>query len=165
MAGREALVKATCARSLGWDDNEEKAVDRMTAIGLAARKNELGAAMLHAESLDAEALRKVVLLVVRRLNHSHRISRGFGEKIAVAVLREYMNPHCPACGGKRETHIEGEAVIVCLHCEGLGLHRYTDASRAEMIGGRYNKTAYESALRYVRDAMVGMVSAANGRLG
>jgi hypothetical protein len=165
MAGRESLVKSTCASSLVWDENTERAVDRMTAIGMVARNNELGAAMLHAEALDAVALRKVVLLVVRHLHHTHRIARGFGEKIAIAVMREYMQPGCPTCGGQREIRNEGEAVHICAACGGTGVHRYTDSSREGMIGGRYNKAAYESALRQVRDAMAGVVSAANGRLG
>jgi hypothetical protein len=159
--GKETLVKATCTSSLAWDDNQERAVDRMTAIGVAARRNELGAALLRVESLDESALRKVILLVTRRLNHRHRIARGFAEKMAGAILQEFLNPHCPACGGKREIHLDGHPVIACHACSGSGTRRYTDTARCSMVGGGYNKAAYEHGLGYVREAMAGMVSAAN----
>ena len=97
--GKEAMIKSTVASSLEWDENAERAVDRVTAIALAARRNELGSAMLRVEALDDATLRKAVLLVARRLNHQFRIARDFAERMAVAAVQEYMQPGSVTCGG------------------------------------------------------------------
>jgi hypothetical protein len=152
------------AGSLVWDENQEKAVDRVVAIAYAARNNELGAALLRVEALDAAALRKVNLLVVRRLNHKHRITRGFAGRMVLAVMQECLHPGCVYCGGKGETHREAEIITICTICNGSGLHRFTDGDRRAMIGGTYNKAAYEFALGLVRDSLRNVVAAANYRL-
>lgn len=161
--GHETLIKCTVAGSLEWDDNNERAVDRVTAIGMSARRNELGAAMLHAEALDEAAMRKVILLVVRKLNHKHRIARGFANRIALAVLHETMCPGCIYCGGKGEIQ-QGDMVTGCSVCNGTGWHRYTDADRSSLVGGAYNKVAYDAALAQVRDALSLIVRTARSHL-
>lgn len=159
--GRETLIKATVAGSLEWDIHEQ-AVDRITALALS--RNAIGSAMIHADGLDAQSLRKVVFLVVRKLNHRYRLNRGFGEKIVLAALKELMQPHCPTCNGKGEIHNEGEAVVGCQSCSGTGLHRYSDSVRAELIGGSLHGKAYSFAIASIRDAVSVTVLIANNRL-
>jgi len=162
--GHERLIKAGIAHSLAWNDNEECCVDRVTAIGFSSKCNEVGDAMLRVDALDADALRKVILLVVRRLNHRHRIERNFAKKLAFASLHEYMRPNCIYCGGKGETHRKGTLVTVCAYCNGSGLHRYADRDRVALIGGNYNQRAYEDALAYVRDVVRSIVVDSDRRL-
>lgn len=162
--GHESLIRSLTAHSLEWHDNMERTIDRVTAIGFAARHNEIGEAMLRVDALDADALHKVILLIIRRLNHRHRIERGFAKKIAFATLHEFMRPNCIHCGGKGNVYRKGAAVTVCLHCQGSGLHRYSDKDRASLIGGNFNQRAYEDAISYVRDALKTVVVDCNKRL-
>ena len=64
--GHEALNKAVSATSLAWK-TEESQVDRVTAIGMGSKNNELGAAIIHAESLDRRAIVQVINLVAHKL--------------------------------------------------------------------------------------------------
>lgn len=162
--GFERLIKSVEAHSLGWKTTEECAVDRITAIGLAAGGNETGEAMLRVNALDASALRKVIFLVARRLNHRLNITRGYGEKLAIAALHEYLRPHCYYCGGKGQHYQKGAAVRACPYCQGSGLHRFSDTDRAMLIGASYNQRAYEEALAYLRDSIRTIVINADRRL-
>jgi hypothetical protein len=121
--------------------------------------------MLRVDALDVSALHKVILLVIRRLNHHHRIERGFAKKIAFATLHEYMRPNCIYCGGKGEEHRKGRVVTVCSYCGGSGLHRYSDKDRKALVGGGFNQRTYEDAIAFVRDAVRAIVVSTNGRLG
>ncbi len=162
--GHETLIRCTIASSLAWDENVEKQIDRVTAIAFASRRNELGAAMLRVEALDAQAMRKVVLLVVRRLNHKHHITRGFAERMVMAVLQEILQPGCTTCCGKGEIHREAETVTVCQNCGGTGLHRFADRDRLAMVGGTFNREAYDYALCLIRDSLKNILNSANNRL-
>lgn len=162
--GRETLIRATMASSLAWDDNHQKPVDIVTAIALSSKHNELGSLMLRVEALDAQSMRGVILLIIRRLNHKHHITRGCAERMAQSVLTECLQPHCPDCGGCGELHHDGEAVLTCTHCSGSGFRRYTDQDRLTMIGSPYNSKAYTGALGWVRDALREIVNGANNRL-
>lgn len=162
--GQERLIRATISKSLAWDETQETSIDRITAIGFAARNNEIGDAMLRVDALDAHSLHKVILLLIRRLNQKHHIARGFGQKIAFAVLHEYMRPNCIHCGGKGNVYRKSSIVTVCSHCNGSGLHRYSDSDRASLIGGNINQRAYEDAMGYVRDAVRAIVVNSDKRL-
>lgn len=161
--GREQLVKSTMASSLAWDDTNERAVDRVTAIGMAAKKNEIGAAMLRVEALDESALRRVILLSIRNLNHKHRISRGMAERISLAVLREHLQQSCSCCGGIGEIKVS-DVVSICPECLNTGRRRYTDSDRKLMVGGKCSEHAYDAALTYIRDSLSAIVSSAGMRL-
>jgi len=163
--GHERLIRCLPSRSLRWNENEEYSIDRITAIGFASRYNEVGEAMLRVDALDVGALHKVILLVIRRLNHQYNITSGFAKKMAFATLHEYMRPNCIYCGGKRDEHRKGRVVTVCSYCGGSGLHRYSDKDRKALVGGAFNQKAYEDALGYVRDAVRAIVMNTDKRLG
>ena len=162
--GHERLIKSVIARSLGWRATEECAVDRVTAIGLAAARNEAGDTLLRVNALDGAAMHKVILLVVRRLNHKMGIPREFARKMAIAALHEYLRPNCTHCGGRGNHYQKGAAVRVCPHCGGNGLHYYSDMERAQLIGGNYNHRAYDDALTFLRDSIRALVVSADKRL-
>lgn len=164
---RETLIKATVTTSLGFDANveAETAVDRIIAIACASRQNELGATILHAEGLDAPSLRKAVLIVARRLNRKCKITLDIGQCIALASLKELLNPHCPDCGGMAFHYHDGQVVKVCSTCNGSGLHRYTDTERANMAGlSKIPIKVYELAIADARDALANAVRLADSRL-
>lgn len=163
--GHERLIRSLPPRSLGWHETQECSIDRILAIGLASRRNEVGEAMLRVDALDAAALHKVLLLVIRHLYHRHHVSRGFAKKIAFATLHEYMRPNCIHCGGKGNVYKTSSVVKACSHCAGSGLHRYSDRDRASLVGGRFSQRVYEDALGYVRDAVRAIVVNTDRRLG
>ena len=160
--GRESIVKSTVATSLGWDENLEKQVDRVTALGMATRKNHLGSAIVHAEALDADSMRKVVLLVTRHIIKECRIARTHAERIAFSALQEHLKPRCRACGGI--PYLEARVAECCPACGGTGLHRYGNTERRNMCGGKYNEKAYEAALNEIRDRLSAAVRGAGDRL-
>ncbi|HLP99199.1 MAG TPA: hypothetical protein VK149_12230 [Sideroxyarcus sp.] len=160
--GREALAKAVVASSLGWDENQERQIDRVTALGMATRKNELGAAIVHAEALDESSIRKVVLLVARHVTIKTGVTRSHAEKVTTAALQEHLKPRCRACGGI--PYIEARVAQCCPSCGGTGLHRYGNMERRNLCGGKYNEKAYEAALNEIRDRLGAAVCGANGRL-
>ena len=162
--GTERLIKSVGAHSLTWESTEEGAVDRITAIGFAARRNELGETMLRVNGLEATSMRKAILLVTRHLNLHFNITRGFAQKMAKAALHEYLRPGCMYCGGKGHHYQRGQAVRACPYCGGTGLHRYSDSERAVLIGGNYHHKAYEEALASLRDSIRSLVINSDRRL-
>lgn len=163
--GKEALVKATVASSLGFDSNieQQRQVDRVMALGMASRGNQLGSAIVHAEGLDELARREVVLLSARRLVRKNRVNMDFARNIAYAAMMEYMHPRCRSCGGIPFS--DAKVSEVCPSCNGTGLHRYSDRERAEMAKTQNVPTRlYELALREIRDAVGFAVQGANRRL-
>jgi len=162
--GKEGLICCTIASSLAWNENQEQAVDRVMAISLSSKHNELGSLMLRTEAMDEQSTRKVILMIVRKLNHKYRITRGHAERMAVSLLQECLHPHCQSCGGRGELFNDGKSVLTCTHCVGSGLRRYTDTDRHNMVGGSFNRPAYEGALGFVRDSVRMVVSGARDRL-
>ena len=162
--GRERLIKSVGAHSLTWKSTEEGAVDRVTAIGFAAHRNEMGETMLRVNALDADAMNKAILLITRKIVHRLHLGRDYARKIAIAALHEILRPQCPYCGGRGAHYQKGHAVRVCLYCQGHALHRYTDTDRAMLIGGNYSERAYEDALSFARDSLRTIVINADRRL-
>ncbi len=165
--GQERLIKSVMAESLMWAETEERPVDRIAAIGLCMKHSRyvaVGDAMLRVDALDGQALRKVVLLVIRRLNKRYKVERGFAQRIAIATLHELLRTNCIHCGGKGVVHVKGSLSVTCTQCDGTGLHRYTDRDRQALVRGNYKREAYEDALNYLRDSVVAVVSASNRRL-
>lgn len=163
--GYERLVKSTIARTLQWSPTEENAVDQVAAIGLASRHDVLGSALLRMEALDAHATRQVIFLTSRRLAKRFKIERNYAKRVAVAVLHELMRPNCMYCGGKGETHESGKQVTDCPHCNGTGMHRYSNTERVHLLGQRtYNEKIYEDALSYVRECVRGIINRTAKRL-
>lgn len=152
--GHQRLIQSFPPHSLEWDF-EERTIDRITAVGFASREEEAGEAMLRVDALDHVALKKVILLIIRKLNHKFKITRGFAQKIAYAAMHEYLRSNCIYCGGKGESFQKGRVVTECKECGGTGQHRYSNKDRAALIGtgSRYNEKAYEEALTFVRDAV------------
>ena len=163
--GQERLIKCVDAHSLHWFETEERPIDRVIALAIASRGEETGEAMVRVGALDRNAVRRVIYLTARHLKYKCHITNSYGEKIALAVLHEYMRPNCIHCGGKGEAFHKGRATTRCPECEGTGKHRYSDSDRTALIGGNnYNEKAYELALAYIRDAMVNIRRKADARL-
>lgn len=164
----ERMIKCVTAHSLEWSITEERPVNRVAAIGLSMRLDPeliIGENMLRVDALDGAALRKVILLSLRRLSMRFRIQRGFGKKMVLAALHELLRQNCIHCGGIGTIHHKGAPSVTCSHCGGSGLHRYTDNDRKALIGSTYNHKAYEDVLSYLRDSTYEIVRRSEKRLG
>lgn len=162
---RETIIKSTIAGSLAWKETQEMPVDRVTALAIGTLGNDLGAVIAHAEAMDVQSMRKVVLLVARRLNHSLRLERGFAERIAIAALREFIDSKCPVCGGRGALQHENQVVVAsCTACDATGLHRYSDGERRAMLGSKLPRKGYDEAYRIIADSMASAVRGANTML-
>ena len=162
--GRERLIKSVGAHSLTWKSTEEGAVDRVTAIGFAAHRNEMGETMLRVNALDGSALNKAIFLITRYLVQRRHWTREFARKSAIAILHEVLRTQCIYCGGRGNHFQKGSPVHVCLYCQGTGLHRYSDADRVILSGSNYNEKKYEEALSFARDSLRTIVINADRRL-
>lgn len=164
---QESLIKCVMAHSLEWCETEERAIDRVTALGWCGRNNrrgEMGGALIRVDALDATALRKVIFLIVRRLHHKFHIQRGVAERMAIASLHELLRANCIHCGGRGKIDQHGAPTVTCEHCNGSGLHCYTDGDRMALIGSRYNHAAYDDILQYLRDSTREIVIVSDKRL-
>ena len=160
--GRESLVRTTSASNLAWDDNHEKSIDRVTALGIAAKENSMGVAVLHAEGLDEESLARTILLLARNMVKKSRCGMAYAKKIATAAMREHLMPKCRTCGGVQ--YDNARVATVCPSCRGTGLHRYTDTDRAQMAGIPRVTRLYTDALQMIRDSAANAARDASGRL-
>jgi hypothetical protein len=134
---REAYA-ATALANLGWDENHEKAIDRVAASG---KCSPLGLAFWKArymlESSAYQEARKglIILYKERYVNEDHPIA----VKVVEQCLHEYLSPFCQACKGAREL-VVNELKITCPACSGAGVKRYADEDRARAMQLSYGLT-------------------------
>lgn len=130
---REAISK-TLSSSLEWDDSEhETAVDKLTAFSYSDRMGTLLWRVKY--SNDASSYKPVVYLLAKSLP---RLNRGIAIRVAEQSLREWLASFCTSCSGSRVAR-DGDKVIDCQTCRGVGARRYTDAERAAFIGANMSK--------------------------
>jgi hypothetical protein len=130
---REAISK-TLTSSLEWDDSEhERAVDKLTAFSYSDRMGTLLWRIKY--SNDASSYKPAVYLLAKSLP---RLNRGMAIKVAEQALREWLANFCTSCSGSKVAR-DGEKVIDCPSCMGVGTRRYTDAERAAFIGASMSK--------------------------
>jgi hypothetical protein len=124
---------ATSHAGLGWDETQEKAVDRVAAAG---RASYLQANIWKACYLAED---RATLAAVRGLTHAYLArykndNAGIALKIVAQALHEYIYRQCKTCSGRGE--MRGALLVkVCEACSGTGIHRFDDdADRARRMG-------------------------------
>lgn len=160
---KETLAKAANSTDLGMVEGVVKDIDRVAAM---AGGDELGGLLLrYRESDQPQWARRIVQLVGRRVADKHRVTPNEATRIAIAALREFHSPHCVACHGARVMVLDN-LKIECESCHGSGKERFTDASRAEVIG-KYNSlidAAVATAHKVMANAAGALLAHAAGRL-
>ena len=105
------------------------AIDRVHALGLS---NGLGSDMLRfKDGLQPKSYNQVLYGLVGKTKG--KMSRGMATKLAELAIHEAVFHFCPECKGAKEM-IVGPLRITCRSCEGSGVRRHTDASRAVFLG-------------------------------
>ncbi|HYD35902.1 MAG TPA: zinc finger-like domain-containing protein [Vitreimonas sp.] len=131
---REAISKTLTSSSLEWDDSEhEGAVDKLTAFSYSDRMGTLLWRVKY--SNDASAYKPVVYLLAKSLP---RLNRSIAIKTSEQALREWLAEFCTSCSGSKVAR-DGDKVIDCPVCHGVGTRRYTDSERAAFIGANMSK--------------------------
>lgn len=128
---REAYA-ATHHANLDWNEERERAVDRVAAAGMC---DALGIALWKAKyMLEVAAYHesKKLLVALYRDGRSKFETPAIVEKIADQVLHEYLSDKCSACGGAKEL-VEDNLRVTCAKCDGSGVRRYTDMERARTM--------------------------------
>jgi hypothetical protein len=123
---REAYSRVSFA-SLEWDENAEKAIDRVAAAALA---NPLGLLLWKAKYLlEGDAYRRAQIALGEVYGKRYRDAAPIRAALVGQALREFLAPACRTCRGVGE-HMLEDRRVVCDTCAGTKIHRYTDMERA-----------------------------------
>lgn len=158
---REAFA-VTALASLEWDENRERAIDRVAASGKAG---ELGLLLWKAKyQLEVDSYRRAQKALVEIYGKRYRDSPTVAAAFVGQAMREYLSPSCRACHGVGE-YVVNDRRIVCETCGGSKIHRYSDEERARTMQVSYGLTkAGAHKLRWLLGLMGAEDSAVNFEL-
>ena len=141
MANLRETLAATAYSGLGWDENREKAIDRVAASGKADRLGlTLWKAKYMLESSAYIAAHNELMAIYRK---RYRDNQTVASAIVEQALREYLSPACRACRGVGEMMVN-ERRVICEACGGSSIHRYGDQERAKTMKISYSLTKASS---------------------
>lgn len=124
--------------NLAWDENQERAIDRIAASGKAAK---LGVYLWKSRyMLEVAAYHRAhdLLLVLYRRRYA-RDSITVAKAMVEQAMLEYIYPQCRACLGKGERMVD-EVLVMCDVCAGSRVHKYKDAERSRRMQISYSIT-------------------------
>ena len=128
---REAYA-ATAMAGLEWNEDAEKAIDRVAAAGFA---DALGIALWRSKYLnESKSYHDATKLLVTRYREgwSRFETQGVVEAIVDQVLHEHLSGMCRVCNGAKEL-IVGDLRVICTTCGGVGVRRFSDTERAQTM--------------------------------
>lgn len=127
---REPFASTSIA-GLGWDENREKAIDRVAAAGKAS---ELGVNLWKARyMLEVKAYQSTREGLVALYRERYR--REEPRLVASVIdqcLHEFLSPFCGSCNGAKEM-MAGDLKVTCQSCSGTGVRRYGNEERARAM--------------------------------
>lgn len=117
--------------NLAWNEREEKAIDRLTAMGMS---DQLGAALFRFKfASDAAAGKRALHLLAHKAKCNLGMDLGYATKLSVACLKEFVLDNCVPCNGSGLL-LNGARYDKCPKCDGSGVKRYSDTERALAAG-------------------------------
>lgn len=127
---REAY-SATSLASLEWDENREKAIDRVAAAGKASP---LGIAIWKSKyMLESRAYSDAIRLLTAWYREKYNREQSWlAEKIAEQCLYEFIFDFCASCQGAGEVVIE-DLKVSCGTCQGSRVRRHSNSERASRM--------------------------------
>lgn len=127
----EKFGTATVSDDLG-DSPWENDLLRVGALGMAGRRDRLGAEMIRAYvANDHAAMRRAVIVLTKRIA-GRKLGRTMATKISTQVIKEHLFDKCPTCGGTG-TRMIAALKVVCHVCDGVSVARYSDTARARAL--------------------------------
>jgi len=127
---RESLA-VTHHANLNWNPDQEKAIDKVAASGLCDSLGLLLWKWRYMDEKPAErgAIEGLSIKVQERFKNEVALNCY---KIAKQGVNEYKLSYCNKCRGAKEM-VVGSLRIVCQHCSGCGMRRWTDFERSRAM--------------------------------
>lgn len=161
---KERIVSAAQSKDLSWEEDFEKAIDRLTAFGMS---DPLGAALWRLKYLnDAAAHKRALYLLVKKARDRLRApDLDYLIQMARGVVREWTIDACDTCHGVGSV-TEHRALVKCSKCGGTGTKRYTDRERERYCGlpaGTWNR-GHERIFDEIMICLTGATAATGGKV-
>jgi len=130
-------MKESLATAVNTSDLKQRdkpcPVDKITSLGFASIGNSIGAdAIRFMYALQPKSYDTLLIGLSRKLRSDRAFkhtSIQMRHSISALVIAEETLPSCRCCNGAREFRA-GNLVKLCPVCNGSGVHRYSDESRA-----------------------------------
>jgi hypothetical protein len=132
MSVKEKIVGAVQSSNLRWNENEEKAIDRITALGLS---DPLGSALFRFKYCnDSAAYQRALALLAKKGATRLKVMPGYARMLAKAAIKEWAVDADPHCQGSGLFMQKNGVVVTCTKCGGTGMRRWEDYERAIAAG-------------------------------
>ena len=158
---REKIASDVHSSNLAWNEREEKAIDRITALGMS---DALGSALLRFKfANDRSAGKRALHLLANKAAQRLRVELSYAQKLATACLREWLIDACETCHGTGQVG-DGRHTDRCTKCDGSGMKRYSDSERALAAGLPVESwSKHQKKFDGVMTCMMGSVADTTGR--
>ena len=113
-------------------EHSELKVMPVDLVGALSGASSLGSAMFRAADGDVFAFRKAILLLAREAMNDQKIGQSAASRLAYVAIREVIHWQCRKCNGAGQV-IVGDLKVVCDKCGGMGVHRWSDKERADLL--------------------------------
>ena len=159
---KDKIASDVRSSNLAWNEREEKAIDRITALGLT---DHLGAALFRFKfGSDAAAGKRALHLLAHKVTCNFGFAQTYATKLATACIKEFVLDGCPACNGAG-TVLSGARYEPCRKCEGSGVKYYSDTER-EMNAGLPHGSMQKHQKNFDKTmtCMMGSIAATGGKV-
>lgn len=132
MSNLREAYSATAYAGLGWDENQEKAIDRVAASGKATS---LGISLWRSKyQLESRSYQKAHALALEIFAKRYRDSLRIAQECVWQALREYVDMSlCSACNGQGGLLID-QKWATCPVCDGQKYATWGDKLRSARMG-------------------------------
>jgi len=159
---REKIATDVRSSNLAWNEREQKAIDRITALGMS---DALGSALFRFKyAHDRQAGERALHLLAHKARCQMGGELSYARKLATACIKEFAFDNCGTCHGTGYTD-ESSHTSRCNKCGGTGVKRYSDTERALAAGLPVEGfSKHQRNFDRVMGCLTGSISAAGGRV-
>lgn len=159
---REKIVSAMQSKNLAWHAEFERAIDHLTAVGMA---DALGSSLFRAKYCnDRSSGQRALHLLTHKAAERLRVEMSYARSLATVALREWMVDACEKCGGTGLLQ-EGAGYSSCRKCNGTGSKVYSDSERALCAGFPADSwSKHAKRFEVTMHCMYGAIGATTGRV-
>ena len=160
---REKIASDVRSSNLAWNEREEKAIDRITALGMS---DALGSALFRFKfGSDAASGKRALHLLAHKAKCNLGVELSYARKLAAACIKEWTIDNCVHCNGTGLV-LNGSRYDKCGKCDGSGVKFHSDTERAMAAGLPVENFMQHHGKKFnqVMTCMMGSVSAASGKV-
>lgn len=158
---KDKIASDVRSSNLAWNDREQKAIDRITALGLT---DQLGAALFRFKyGSDAAAGKRALHLLAHKSAQRLKVELSYARMLSTAAIKEWLIDACETCNGTGIVPGVGRH-DKCSKCDGSGVKRHSDTERALAAGlpvGSWDK--HQKRYDQVMTCMMGAIAETTGR--